>query len=329
MHEQVEKPKENRSRAVADSVAQKKSSSKPTFQFLDKRSEVIAQRKFRKIVDNSLKANQPTQLQSRSSSSYSALSTKPIIQRAVDPAIVRATCERLDIPCERNKIIEVPDKVMANTKFKDYPDGYIIGLSEEEKNESLTSMQLGAGHESEYVEATAVLLLSLLGGAAYNHKIGAVVITEKMVNYERNLLHEMGHHKQNIVSGFNSDNTTVMLLEYHNVLCNENLFDGPKRVSYGDDQTQFWVTKWDKLENREERILFLENKAKELLQLEKEFYQTLLSSEKKKEKDLDVYGLAAHKLSEEITRAHEDSDNNFYVIRALFNLIKQLTNSFA
>ena len=45
MYEQVEKPKENKSRAVANSVAQKKSSGKQGFGFEDNRLESITQRK--------------------------------------------------------------------------------------------------------------------------------------------------------------------------------------------------------------------------------------------------------------------------------------------
>ncbi|MBN3262243.1 hypothetical protein [Pectobacterium brasiliense] len=323
MYKKSEKTQENKNRSIANSFVKNKSDVKQCFGFVDNRCGSVFQRKTKEIIKNNTQVAQPTQLQEKNLSSYNSLSSKSIIQLAVDHAIVKATCERLKISCEGNKIIEVPDKVMANTKFKDYPEGYVIGLSEEEKNESLTSIQLGPGQESEYADATAKLLLSLLGGAAYNHKIGAVVITEKMVNYERNLLHEMGHHKQNIVSGFNSDNTTAMLLEYHNVLCNENLFDGPKRISYGDDQTQFWVTKWNKIKDKEEQIEFIEGKAKELIRLEEEFYQKLLTSKNKKEKDLDVYGLIAKKLSKVISIDHENPDDNFYVVRALYNMIKE------
>lgn len=43
MYEQVEKPKENKSRAVANSVAQKKSNVKQDFGFVDNRPEIVAQ----------------------------------------------------------------------------------------------------------------------------------------------------------------------------------------------------------------------------------------------------------------------------------------------
>ncbi|WPD22061.1 MAG: hypothetical protein SD837_17875 [Candidatus Electrothrix scaldis] len=50
MYEQVEKPKENKSRAVANSVAQKKSHVKQGFGFVDNRPETVAQRKIQVLA---------------------------------------------------------------------------------------------------------------------------------------------------------------------------------------------------------------------------------------------------------------------------------------
>ena len=54
MYAQVEKPKENKSRPVANSVAQKKGKGKHGFGFVDNRPEVVAQRKLQVIADNNL-----------------------------------------------------------------------------------------------------------------------------------------------------------------------------------------------------------------------------------------------------------------------------------
>lgn len=51
MYEQVKKPKENKSRAVANSVAQKKSNVKQGFGFVDNRPEVMNQRKVQEKVN--------------------------------------------------------------------------------------------------------------------------------------------------------------------------------------------------------------------------------------------------------------------------------------
>jgi len=58
MYEQIEKPKESKSRAVSNSFAQKQRSGKSTFQFVDNRSEAIAQRKLQKMANDSTKTIQ-------------------------------------------------------------------------------------------------------------------------------------------------------------------------------------------------------------------------------------------------------------------------------
>ena len=52
MYEQVEKSKENKSRAIANSVAQNKSNVKQGFGFVDNRSESKAQKKLQNIMSN-------------------------------------------------------------------------------------------------------------------------------------------------------------------------------------------------------------------------------------------------------------------------------------
>lgn len=52
MYAQVEKPKENKVRAVANSVAQKKSNVKQGFGFVDNRPEAVVQRKLREAANN-------------------------------------------------------------------------------------------------------------------------------------------------------------------------------------------------------------------------------------------------------------------------------------
>lgn len=58
MYAKVEKSKENKSRAVASSVAQKNSNVKLVFSFVDNRPEAIAQRKLQTLANNSPRVNQ-------------------------------------------------------------------------------------------------------------------------------------------------------------------------------------------------------------------------------------------------------------------------------
>lgn len=56
MYEQVEKPKENKSRAVANSVGQKKSNQKQGFGFSDNRPEAVTQRKLQEVTNSNPQA---------------------------------------------------------------------------------------------------------------------------------------------------------------------------------------------------------------------------------------------------------------------------------
>lgn len=53
MYAQVEKPKDNKSRAIANNLAQKRSTVKQGFGFVDNRPEAITKREFREIKNNS------------------------------------------------------------------------------------------------------------------------------------------------------------------------------------------------------------------------------------------------------------------------------------
>jgi hypothetical protein len=54
MYVQVERPKENKSKAVANSVAQKKSNGKQSFGFVDNRPEAAKHQKMQNIIDNNI-----------------------------------------------------------------------------------------------------------------------------------------------------------------------------------------------------------------------------------------------------------------------------------
>lgn len=56
----------------------------------------------------------------------------------------------------------------------------------------------------------------------------------------------MGHHKQN-TKGMNAQNTNGIILEYHNIILNENLFDENLRIHYSNDYTDGIRKKWPSL----------------------------------------------------------------------------------
>ncbi len=77
MYAQVEKPKENKSRAVANSVAQKKNTVKPGFGFVNNRPEAVVQRTLQERANNSLQTKQASQLQAMADNHFTQ-QQKPI-----------------------------------------------------------------------------------------------------------------------------------------------------------------------------------------------------------------------------------------------------------
>ncbi|PCI96280.1 MAG: hypothetical protein COB15_10950 [Flavobacteriales bacterium] len=67
MYEQVEKPKENKSEAIANSVTQNKSNKKQGFGFVDNRLELFAQRKLQEMASKSVQVSQLMPLKTVSS----------------------------------------------------------------------------------------------------------------------------------------------------------------------------------------------------------------------------------------------------------------------
>ena len=61
MYEQVNKPKENKSRAIANTVAQKQSNAKQGFGFVDNRPEAMMQRKVQSMKDANVNMSTPVQ----------------------------------------------------------------------------------------------------------------------------------------------------------------------------------------------------------------------------------------------------------------------------
>lgn len=62
MYKQVEKPKENKVRAIANTISQKHSSRESPFRFVDNRPEAVAQRKLQEVANKSPQSKQTTQL---------------------------------------------------------------------------------------------------------------------------------------------------------------------------------------------------------------------------------------------------------------------------
>jgi hypothetical protein len=185
------------------------------------------------------------------------------ISREIDEDTVQSLAELLNLGIEHVKLVEVPtsDSVVAKTAFKDYPSTY--GLSSSEKDLTILHATLGVGTANSLiansdpmtVECSAKMILDVYGGGGgYVHTLNMGFVKAGDSNINRTILHEMGHSEQNL-GGANKDTTNQMILEYHNVLKNENKFVGTEegkdqelRTSYAEQVTQTSKSKnktWD------------------------------------------------------------------------------------
>jgi RHS repeat-associated protein len=125
------------------------------------------------------------------------------------------------------RLLAVPDdpKITLGTPVSKLDDKYKNNLTPED-NDKLVGEFLGIDRkdlddpaQEEFRNYPAHGALDMNGGGAYNTDQNAIAIQEKKGNVT--LFHEMGHTQQN-EHGFNGRNTSNRILEYHNVLRNEN-----------------------------------------------------------------------------------------------------------
>ncbi len=88
MYAQVEKKKENKSRSVANSVAQKKSNGKQGLGFVDNRPEAVAQRKLSEITDNY--SNSKTLQMKSVNTSFSGNRNSTPVMGAISQPVIQA-----------------------------------------------------------------------------------------------------------------------------------------------------------------------------------------------------------------------------------------------
>lgn len=171
----------------------------------------------------------------------------PKIQRKIDEDKVAEFKELLDLSSVT--IVEVPNNtsITLDTKFGDYPDGstYNAGAI---SGMSLLDVNYGAGADdmrtdpesAEFLGSKAYDIVDMSGGGGYMHTHNMVMYNEGITDVNRAILHEMGHAKQN-EGGANFATANQIILEYHNVLINENRFtdleegeDAELRLKYLD-----------------------------------------------------------------------------------------------
>lgn len=295
--------KENKSRTFTNSTNQKSNNVKQGSGFVDNPAQILVQRQ---IQDTSLQKQSKYLTQSTSGA---------VIQAVLNQQHVQKAMELLGL--KKSKVIEVPKNKAINalTTFSDYPEGSTYGLEEGDLVKSIAGINYG-DNAGQYAETSANDILSLSGGAGYVN--GLALVSEGMEDYERSLTHELGHHKQESL-GYTFENTSVMLLEYHNVLMNENLFGEPFRVCYTQDMTPGWVKKWDKTDDKGTLIDNFEGQASTALNALHKIVE-----KSSKPKDILIYGEIMSKLEELETKLSLDNvEWRFVLARFIWNLAKE------
>ncbi len=126
------------------------------------------------------------------------------------------------------QLVEVPKARTTKTVtfFKDYPDANKLNLSAKLLATNLLLMNYPAsandpdGNFNDMrAEPATSIVVDLLGGGAYNLEWDLVVLKEGYTEPE--LLHEMGHKAQG-EAGISAETASVLFLEYHNVVIQQN-----------------------------------------------------------------------------------------------------------
>ncbi|MGW0464751.1 eCIS core domain-containing protein [Streptomyces sp. NPDC003027] len=157
------------------------------------------------------------------------------VQRALDMEVIDSAREVLGIT-GTVKIVEVPDGIRADTPFADYPPGHCVGLTPEEGQLSIHALNGGDPAQS------ASEVVAGAGGGGYFPAHGIIAANSNPSSgftVAQTIRHEMGHLQQH-ERGFDVDMSggRRALVEYHNVLVNENRLTGEMRTAYmTDDNT--------------------------------------------------------------------------------------------
>ncbi|WP_089100310.1 eCIS core domain-containing protein [Streptomyces hyaluromycini] len=155
------------------------------------------------------------------------------VQRVLSPGFVEDVSEKLGIEKGTVKLVKVPNGIPADRRFRDYEEGYVIGLTGAELDESVQSLN---NYPDGNTPASAVV--DQAGGGGYLRESGIILVNADppaKFTFDQVVQHEMGHLQQ-AQAGFDIDMSGAKraLVEYHNILVNENRFADEMRLEYTD-----------------------------------------------------------------------------------------------
>lgn len=158
---------------------------------------------------------------------------QPAVQRVLDGNVITAAQATLGITTV--KIVEVPKKIGVDTPFSQYGNGRTYGLTQADLLFSVSDLYpVWRGD----IDATAYDVVWIAGGGVYHDATGIILVNDPPNpghTVTETIRHEMGHRFQS-ESGFSVDKTggRGALVEYHNILVNENRLTGGMRIVYND-----------------------------------------------------------------------------------------------
>ena len=141
------------------------------------------------------------------------------VQRALDTGNIGRWKERLGL-ASAPMVVEVPANMSAATPFSQYPADCCMNLTPEVAALNVNTVTGMAG-------ADAGQIVSAAGGGAYLEQHRILLVNHEVAgDYTKNqtIMHELGHQKQQEGGiDINQTRNSKALVEYHNIICNENM----------------------------------------------------------------------------------------------------------
>ncbi|MFI7238333.1 DUF4157 domain-containing protein [Streptomyces cyaneofuscatus] len=141
------------------------------------------------------------------------------VQRALETEDIDRWRERLGL-ASAPMVVEVPANMSAATPFSEYPAECRMNLTPEVAALNVNTV---TGMEG----ADAGQIVSSAGGGAYLEEHRILLVNHEVAgDYTKNqtIMHELGHQKQQEGGiDINQSRNSKALVEYHNIICNENM----------------------------------------------------------------------------------------------------------
>lgn len=264
----------------------------------------------------------------------------PMIQRILNKELIEQYCKKLEISSESLKIIEVPDNADADTPVGKYGEKHLNNIDPDLGKHPIYYF---SGATDIDKSDKAVVFAALKGGAFYDDKNDVVVINENFSSsrilvgnqdpsklfstieneslHDRFLLHEMGHHKQN-TKGMNAQNTNGIILEYHNIILNENLFDENLRIHYSNDYTDGIRKKWPSL-TQDKKTITLNRIFPSLIE-NMEIIEEAIVDSSANQNDIILYGEIYNTIYDKLNDSETKNDKTFIYFCIVHNMCNEL-----